>query len=201
MSAAFTARIVAGLGLLLRLDIRAFALLGETPADAARSFWAAVVLAPLYLLYMLLEFQGGAGGSPFGPYGLLKLLHYVLGWALYPVMMEILCRLLDRRALFYRWLAAYNWLQVPVMLAFLPLTGLAAFGLAPLPVVAFLNSLVFLVMTFYLGVVARGGLRVPMITVVGVVFLDLIVGEALHEAFLPLLLPLQTGAQGVDGGF
>ncbi|GEO82927.1 hypothetical protein ROR02_30580 [Pararhodospirillum oryzae] len=180
----------------MRLNPRGFEVLGATRGDAARSFWAAFVLLPLFVLYTGLEALERGPGLNLGLFGAVKIEHYVLGWVLYPVIMDFVSRLLDRRDAYYRWLTAYNWVQVPIMAAFLPLVLLAALGLAPADALTLLNGIVFLAMSIVLGFVARHGLFLPLSSTIGVVVLDLVVGEAVHGILAPLIDAMPSAVPG-----
>lgn len=189
LSIADVARILRGTGWVLRLDPRGIAAFDGSAADATRSFLAAVVLLPVFLLYLVFErVQGSADPqAPALVFLSVKLLQYVTSWTLFPVVMEVISRLLDRRIFYFRWLAAYNWVQVPIMMAFLPIAILAGLGLIQAEGLALFNSLTFMALAFYLGFLARHGLQLPVLSAIGVVFLDLILGEVLHTATLVLL--------------
>lgn len=185
------ARVLRGTAGVLRLDPRGVAVFDGGAGDARRSFLAALVLLPAFVVYMIMDriHDGPGPQAPVGLFVTVKLLQYVVSWTLFPVVMEGLAGLLNRKTHYFRWLAAYNWIQVPIMLAFLPVALMAGAGLLNAEGLALFNSLTFLVLAFYLGFLARHALHLPVLSAIGVVFLDLILGEAIHTASLGLLLP------------
>ncbi|MCF8482802.1 MAG: hypothetical protein K9H25_20455 [Rhodospirillum sp.] len=173
------ARVLRGLGRVLRLNPLGFKEFENTPGEALRSFQAALWLAPVFVLYAAMDrFTGDEASGPLGAFAVLKAAHYVIGWTLFPVVMEGISRLLGRRQVYFRWLAAYNWLQVPIMLAYLPVAVASLLGAGgPGGPVAFLDLALFLGMATYLGFLARHGLGLPLSSAVAVVVLDLILTQ------------------------
>ncbi|WP_413207249.1 hypothetical protein [Rhodospirillum sp. A1_3_36] len=184
------ARVLRGLGWLLRLNPLGFKEFENTPREALRSFGAALFLAPVFVLYATMDRLSGdeASGSLLA-FAFLKLAHYIIGWTLFPVVMEGVSHLLGRRQVYFRWLAAYNWLQVPFMLAYLPVAVASLLGAGgPGGPVAFLDLALFLGMAIYLGFLARHGLGLTLSSAVAVVILDLILTQASAAIIHSLLM-------------
>ena len=97
---------------------------------------------------------------------------YVIAWVAFPLIMFYLCGLFDRQSHFIRYIVAYNWGAVLQNGLLLPIAIAERIGLLP-PLLVFLAMLAVLA---YAGVVARVGLDVPVLTAVGVVLLDWLLG-------------------------
>lgn len=165
---------------LLRLDRTALALFNRSPAGARRSFFGAVLVAPLYGLFLAL---GGGGDEQVHGlrFYLAEAVAYVLSWVAYPVLVEALSRMLVCRDRFEGYLVAYNWslvLQNAVMLSIGILAGL---GALPMPIAQALWLLIFVLILGYLFFIARVALVVPPLTAAGLVMLDVLL-SALIDA-------------------
>jgi hypothetical protein len=190
------ARVLRGLGRLLLLNPLGFKEFENTPEEALRSFKAALFLAPVFVIYATMDRFGGeeVSGS-LAAFAFLKAAHYVIGWTLFPVVMEGISHLLGRRQVYFRWLAAYNWIQVPIMLAYLPVAVASLLGAGgPGGPVAFLDLALFLGMATYLGFLARHGLGLPLSSAVAVVVLDLILTQTSAAMVHDMLMVGATAA-------
>jgi hypothetical protein len=177
MTVADVARVLRGLGRLLRLDPMGFKAFENTADEARRSFRAALYMAPLFVIFLAVDHATDEGRAPLSAFLILKTAHYVIGWTLFPVVMDVVSRLLARRQVYFRWLAAYNWMQVPVLMASLPVALLSQ--VADLGVI---EMALFLAMATYLGFLARHGLGLTLSTAVAVVVLDLLLTQSVAVA-------------------
>lgn len=84
------------------------------PADmagAARSFLAAAVGLPPFLILLAIGARGG-GPSLTPPVLILQLLGYIISWAGYAVLSHRLVTALGKEARWPRFIAAWNWVNV-----------------------------------------------------------------------------------------
>ncbi|ABC24275.1 hypothetical protein [Rhodospirillum rubrum] len=190
LSAPQAAKVLWGVGRLLRFDPQGLKAFDGSPQDALRSFWAALYLLPLFGFFVIADRLGETDEAladiGLGTLLLVRTLHYVIGWCLFPVVMDGVSRLLGRHDRLYGWLAAYNWMQVPIMIAFVPMALLTLSGGDPRAAL-FLNVIAFLAMVLYLGFIARHGLDLPLSSAIGLVLLDLILSEVLHALAMGVL--------------
>jgi hypothetical protein len=139
-----------------------------------RSFFAALIVAPLYAVMLGLRYA--AAGEPGDPvhYGLIEAVSYLISWFSYPVAMHALTGLLGCRDRFLGYMVAYNWslvLQNAVLVPIAMLNALQAMG----PDAAGVLWLVAIVAVLaYLWFIARAGLDVPPLTAVGIVSIDVL---------------------------
>ncbi len=156
-----------------------------------RSFAALLVVAPFYIIFLILNYGNQAGlGLPTGPvvstefYVAVKLVAYIIGWLAFPLIMVPISRLLDLSQNYVPYIIVWNWSNVLVMAVILPTVLLfppaAQTGAAAKMVLMGAQ----IAMLFYGYLVARAGLRGKILTAVGVVVLDLL---------LSLLLSLMAG--------
>ena len=161
---------------LVRLDTQALGYFGNTVADFWRSFLAAAVVSPLFLLYLIIRFVGSDTGGPFPAYLFAQMLAYTIAWLAFPLVMLYLAPVLQKEDKVVRYLVAYNWLSLIQNGVYLPvvmlgITGTLAQGLSNL--LAMIALMWVLGMTLFL---TRKALEVPFGTAAGIVVMDLLLG-------------------------
>lgn len=156
---------------LAHLDKRGLELFDKTPAGALRSFYAAVLVAPMYALVvsMLPIERAGQGGLR---WLLVQTIAYVISWLAYPVVAELLSRSMGCRHRFEGYLSAYNWSLVLQNAALLPLALLTALDVLPIAVIQILWLVAIVAIMGWLWFIARTALEVGTFTAAGLVLLD-----------------------------
>ena len=130
-SRAEIARSLTGAWRLLLLDPGAMRLFDISIGGFRRSFFAALLVAPLYVLRGLLDpvvIEAEAAGVG---HGLGQVLAYVLAWAAFPVAMIFIARLLDLRGAYLGFIVALNWARVLEAVLLVMVSGAAAAAGAP----------------------------------------------------------------------
>ena len=161
---------------LVKLDTKGLDYFGDTTADFWRSFLAAAVVIPLFLLYLIIRFVGSDTDSSFPAYLVAQLLAYAIAWLAFPLIMLYMAPILQKEDKVVRYLVAYNWLSVIQNGVYLPvvilgITGTFAQGLS--------NFLAMIALMWVLGMtlfVTRKALEVPIGTAAGIVVMDLLLG-------------------------
>lgn len=108
-------------------DPRAAHLFENSYAGALRSYWAAIVILPIYMLiiggqYAMPSDSYASFGTLVAQAGLLsaalaKFCVYTLCWFVaWPLIVDRLATYLDCEKNFFRYVAAYNWMHVPYVL-------------------------------------------------------------------------------------
>ena len=109
-------------------DTRAASLFENSHAGALRSYWAAAVILPVYVLIVSIEYvtptdSYGNFGTLAGHSGLLgatlaEISIYTLCWFVaWPLVVDRVAPYLNCDRNFFRYVAAYNWMHVPYVLA------------------------------------------------------------------------------------
>lgn len=159
---------------LAHFDRTGMAYFDKTVDGFWRSFFAALLVAPLYAVMLGLRYA--AEGEPGDPihYGLVEAISYLISWFGYPVVMLSLTEVLGCRDRFVGYMVAYNWslvLQNGVLVPIAAINALHVLG----PDVATAIWLVAVVAVLaYLWFIARAGLVVPPLTAVGIVSVDVL---------------------------
>lgn len=156
---------------LARLDSRGLEVFDKTPAGAIRSFYAAVLVAPMYaaVVLMLPAAHAGSGGIR---WLLVETIAYVVSWLAYPVVVEQLTRSMGCRERFEGYLSAYNWSMVLQNAVLLPIAGLTALDVLPGDLIQILWLIAIVAIMVFLWFIARTALQVSAFVAAGLVLLD-----------------------------
>src|SRR5882757_1850040 len=95
------------------LDRRGMAYFARGEAAFWRSFRAAIILYPVFLI--MLALRPGDPESPGGEWGrvlLVETIGYVISWTAFPLMMLPITRFLGREQLWLDFMIVYNWSQI-----------------------------------------------------------------------------------------
>ncbi|HTH15173.1 MAG TPA: hypothetical protein VL974_00860 [Magnetospirillum sp.] len=170
------AEIAAGLTGALRLarrDPAGLAMFDATPQGFWRSFWAAVLVAPAFVILDMLS--GDIGG---GPRQLaIQMIGYVIDWTAFPVLMITIADSLGKWPNYMRYIVAYNWAALVQMTILLPVAILAV--LVPGHATMALAQFVTVILLVYRAYVAHVALEVGVGTAAGVVLLDVLLAALL----------------------
>lgn len=145
-----------------------------TAGAARRSFLAALVVAPAYLILLMLGFADRAPALPPVDLLIVESLAYVVNWTAFALAMYHITGSLGRGDRYFAFLAAYNWSAVVQMAAYLPAVALAASGMLGAEAGNFLIMAVTMAVLVYQWFVAATMLEVSRITAAGTVALDIL---------------------------
>jgi hypothetical protein len=167
---------------LARRDRAAMAWFDRSLPGAMRSFWAAAICYPGFLVLLLLRLSGPDLQSP-AVYRILlvETIGYVIGWAAYPLLALPFCRWLapEERALGF--IIAYNWSQVLQTALLLPVAAFSALDVAPLYTVAYVGTIAYLAILVYEWFIARIALDAGALPATALVLLDVVIGAMLSQ--------------------
>lgn len=161
---------------LVKLDTQGFDYFGDTAADFWRSFLAAALVAPLFLLYLVIRYVGSDTDGSFPVYIAAQILAYVINWLAFPLVILYLAPVLQKEDKAVRYLVAYNWLSVIQNGVYLPVVMLGITGTFAQDLSKFLAMIALI---WVLGItlfVTRKALEVPLGTAAGIVVMDLLLG-------------------------
>ena len=167
-------RSVYGAWRLACLDPQAMQLFNRTPEGFWRSFFAAVLVAPLHSALLSLGYSKintDVDGSRFVA---AEAIAYVMSWVAFPLLMAMVARALDRAPHYIGYVVAYNWAMVLQHLVYVPLLLLSASAVLPADVSTFLILIVFVLVLGYVWFIARVALDITGWSAAGIVVLDLL---------------------------
>lgn len=158
----------------------AFTRFDNTPSGVARSFLAAAVGFPVYVLVLQANFAAMTPRPQLASLLPLMICYYVIEWLIWPNVMVGVARRLGRQQFYCRYIAAYNWFALTQMLIMLPYQlSMTSGTLPPAPELAFVGFVTTLAFGVYEWFIARHGLEIPPRGAFGLVILNLLVGLAL----------------------
>ena len=172
---------------LARLDKGAMSYFERTPAGFWKSFFAAIIVAPGFVIiiaYELSQVEIEAGALRIF---MVETLAYLLGWIAFPVIVHQICEVIGKREAYIGYIVAFNWSKVIQMAVFLPAMGLIALGALPGDSGWLLRWMVSITILFYEWFVTRTALAVTAAGAVGFVVLDFVIDLIIHMITLGML--------------
>jgi hypothetical protein len=169
------------------LDRGAMAYFDRTAEGFWKSFFAAVIVAPGYVLIILFDLSHveiGAGGLRIF---LVQSCAYVIGWAAFPVAVHHVCEAIDKKEAFIGYIVAFNWAKVIQIAIFLPAIGVIASGILPDQSGWILRWAVLVLILAYEWFITRTALGVSAMGAVGFVVLDLVIDLIIHAITLGMI--------------
>lgn len=163
-----------GVWRLLHGDARAAVYFNTSVEGAWRSFFAAVLVAPLYAMLVALRYADVAAAVTPLRYVTVETIAYVTSWVFYPVVVEALSRRMGCRQRFPAYLCIYNWSMLVQNGAIIILAILGTFNVITGQIGDLIGVIVFAVLTVFLWFIARVGLGVSGMTAGGMVLLDIL---------------------------
>jgi hypothetical protein len=165
---------------LARLDASAMAWFEPGVEGTRRSFWAAAICYPGFLLLIAWRVDAAQWASV----GALRILlvesiGYVAGWAAFPLVILYFCRWLERDEQSLDFITAYNWSQV--LQTALTLAGLILIRVLPAPAASLLYLAILMAQLGYEWFIARTALEAGGVAAAVVVLIDLVLGEAVNQ--------------------
>jgi len=157
---------------LARADAAGLSFFDVTVAGFWRSFFAAALVAPFYLILLMIRYGEMSETVPLVRFLAIETIAYVIAWLAFPVVMATVVKAMDRDAYFIRYIVAYNWAAVLQNGLYLPIAIGATAGLlgqAPATALGLAALGLILVYTWF---ITKAALDVPSGTAAGIVGLD-----------------------------
>jgi hypothetical protein len=178
---------------LARYDAGGLLYFNTTITGFWRSFYAAVIIAPPYVLLILLQYSANVEPTPFFGFLAVKTVSYIAGWFAYPLLMFYVSQSMRREHLYMRYIIAYNWAAVLQNGVILPIFILATAGILPNDAAAFLSLIAFIAILTYSWFIAYKGLNIPGLSASGVVVAEFSLAFILQHWSNSLLIAPVSG--------
>ena len=167
---------------LARLDVQGMQYFDTSIEHFWRSFYAAVVAAPGYLILVLLH--PGRADANIMQRGwfeslLVHVVGYVLLWVTFPFVMYYVTRAMQRSEAYVGYICAYNWakvLQSALLVVVAILTVLTPAGLAKI-----FTILAFIAVLAYQWYIAKTTLKVGGFEATGLVLINLVLSLVIRS--------------------
>lgn len=159
---------------LARVDERGMDFFDTSIEGFWRSFYAAALVAPLYLILMVTRFQAAGVQASGLQFVAVEAIGYVIAWVAFPVVVAYIAPMIERDHRYLRYIVAYNWASVLQNSLCLPIAILINLGAISSSLATLLGVGCFVVVSVYTWYVTRVALDVPGGTAAGFVALDVV---------------------------
>ena len=140
------------------------------------SFRASILVFPLYTITISSRWLADTAEVSNWRFLLVHIISYVISWTAFPVIMNWLCRVLNRRDNYIQLIIAYNWAAVLQSLIYLPIVFMGALGYDGLSSV---SLIAFVLVVFYNFFIIYAALDISISSALGIITLDLIIALVL----------------------
>jgi hypothetical protein len=165
---------------LARGDARGLGFFDLTLDGFWRSFRAAAICYPMYLILLALRVTDAQWATAgIGRIVAVETIAFVISWTAFPLLVLPLTRFLGRENRFLAFMVVYNWCQLPQTVLFLIIGLDVATGILPGAAGDFAGIAGAVAVMVYEWYIARVALAVPSAQAVLVVLFDLVLGTAL----------------------
>mgnify|MGYP001266455134 FL=1 len=137
-----------------------------------RSFFAAVLIAPLFLILLIIRFSVDDIGTGAVRFYTIEAIAYVIGWVLFPVVVFYLVQTLEKEEQYVGFIVAYNWAAVLQNSLYLPFAILFQLGMIPGEAAGILNLILLGLVLAYTWFVAKTALDISGAVAGGIIILD-----------------------------
>ena len=157
---------------LARADTGGMSYLNTSLEGFWQSFFAAVLVAPLFFLLLIIRFNVSDIGASVLRFFALEGIAYVIGWILFPLVVFYLAQVLERERQYCGFIVAYNWASVLQNAIYLPFAILFELGMVGGSSAELVNLTLLCLVLAYTWFVTKTALNVAGIVACGVVILD-----------------------------
>jgi hypothetical protein len=139
-----------------------------------RSFRVAIYCAPMFVLQLAIVFDQQPPVAGWARVTAVELIAYGIGWLVFPVLMDPVCRWIGREQAYVGYIVAYNWSSLVISFVWVPGALLAITAFGPFGAVA-----AKLVLFAYLWFIARTALSIGGGAAAAIAVLDFALSYAL----------------------
>lgn len=169
------------------LDQNAMTYFDRTAEGFWKSFFAAAIVVPGYIILLFLDPGSGGEGAGWLRVVVVHAAAYTLGWTVYPLAVSQICNTIGKAEKFIGFIVALNWSKVIQMVVYLPIIVLTSTGAVTPGGVALLTGLMYVLVLGYQWIVTRAALEVSPMAAVGFVVFDLFLSFFIHGISLGML--------------
>ncbi len=171
---------------LARFDVSGHKYFDVSNAGFWQSFFAAVLIAPFYLVLLNLRFAE-FDGVPVIRFFALESIAYVIAWVAFPLFMASLVREIKCEENYIRFIVAYNWSAVLQNALFLPIEIMVLAGILPVDAANLLGLMALAVIVVYIWFVTRTALDVTGAMASGIVCVDFLMSVLINTIAVNVL--------------
>lgn len=172
---------------LAHLDRGGMAYFDATVSGFWKSFFAAVLAAPIYILFVVFDMsEQSYSAGPLRAF-LIHILTYSMSWTVFPVIVHPICQAIDRDEAYVPYIVALNWAMAIQFLIYLPVAIILWLEVLPDALAVMLKLGIYAVLLGYEWFIARTALNVQPWPATGLVALNFMIGIILSTLVVALL--------------
>ncbi|MBT3305705.1 MAG: hypothetical protein HN377_04410 [Alphaproteobacteria bacterium] len=164
---------------LARFDVSGHSYFDVSVTGFWRSFFAAVLIAPFYLLILHFRFAEFPDVPVFRFFA-LETIAYVVAWIAFPLFMASLVREIKAEDKYIPYIVAYNWSAVWQNALFLPIELFAITGVLPSGAAGLLGLFALAAIIAYVWFITRTALNISGAAAAGIVGVDFLISVVIH---------------------
>lgn len=145
-----------------------------------RSFFAAVIVLPLFVMLIALRFGEPGLTTDVFRYVSIELIAYVVSWVAFPLAMLPFTRQFDREENYLGFIVAYNWSSVLQSFFYLPIAMMIVTQTIPAPYDGTISFFAICIVMVYVWFVTKVVLDVPTGVAIAVVGFDIILSVVIR---------------------
>ncbi len=140
-----------------------------------KSFFAALIVLPLYLIVLVDQYQNSASEFDIARVAAVESFSYVLGWILFPILGVFVVQAFDRRPRYVPLVVVNNWGAVPQAALLVIAILIAGFFGRQSDMTAFLMSVTILITLTYQWYIIRVSLEISGLLALGILIFYVVV--------------------------
>ena len=172
---------------LAHLDRGGMAYFDVSDSGFWKSFFAAVLVAPIYIVFVALDMSEQVYDVGLLRVFLIHLLTYSMSWTVFPVIVHPICQAIDRDKSYVPYIVALNWAMAIQFLIYLPVAIILWLEILPSALAVILKLGTYAVLLGYEWFIARTALNVQPWPATGLVALNFMIGIILTTLVIALL--------------
>jgi hypothetical protein len=152
------------------------------------SFSAAGIIAPFYLILLILRFSEMSGIHSTRFFA-IEIIAYIIVWVAFPLIISSLVQIIKRENKYISFIVAYNWSAVLQNALFLPIEILALAGFLQANTANFLGLIAIAAVVVYIWFITRSALEISGALASGIVIIDILMSILINTVAFDLLKP------------
>jgi hypothetical protein len=162
-------------------DATGMTFFNTTPEGFWRSFTAATLIAPLFILLIGVRYLVSESDVTLVRYSSIYAISYVIGWVAFPLLIFYLTDLLGIGERCVRYLVAYNWASVLQNFLYLPFALLVETNFLHGPAMTFIGIGLLGLVFLYIWFITRTALEISTFLAIGFVVIDFLLGVFINS--------------------
>jgi hypothetical protein len=177
---------------LAHLDPRGMEYFDTSVEGFWRSFWAAALMAPPYVLFQVLQFARQDADLDPLRFFLVEAIGYTILWSAFPLAAWYLAAVVGKSNRYLGYIVASNWGNVIQIAVTVPVVALIAASGLPAGIAHMIWLVIIAASLFYEYFIARTALDVDMPVAAGFVFMNFVLSFLRETIVIALEFPLGT---------